>query len=1354
MKKMKKILFVLVLVPIVLYAASRQTYSDAAGTANNLMNTGYYQNTSNQYILTTIGGDKLIDKDDYEKSILNGRTYLSDGVEYWTKTDCSGGKYVVTASGDLECKSTGANYNTRASYYVKSNVSVTGRGTYDSPWMFEPMYKVTIMETPIDSGSLGVSEKYVPKNGTVTFEDITPAEGNRYIANDCGGTYDSSAKTFTTGKIINDTTCKLTFGTGKFQVTLNKATPRVIYVSYKDDFYSDSERTRPIREVVVEPRDGYTFKGYFYNNGVNNAIIIPVNGQNKIQRSTAGAIDKDVTLNPTYEIDSPEPSDITISGGTNVVYGHKETTLTCTNAKAYDENTDVYYEFGYKENLADATTWLANQSTNNKYYVSKATPRGTRYYTCRVQARDKVDTTIQTPWVASGSTTSMVVSNARIDFDATTNGGTLSGTTPLYAAYNDNQVYTSHMGATPGAIPVATRTGYTMNGWYTAATNGSRVIDGSRNIQASVSNWTNSESKFLLTKYQNTAGTNKLFAQFTANTITVKYNANGGTGTMANKTCTYDQDCILDQNTFTRTGYTFQGWATSAGGSKVYNDKENIKNKSTGGTYNLYAVWKANDYVITFYQGNGTSTAGVTKVGEKTCTYGSNCVLPAYSSFGKNLPYAGTTNPCNNQWEFAGWTTSTSRTTVDYNNSASFTYNTAGNMSLYLLEKREIYFMSGIAPTSFQTQLTQYWNPYSTADTYLTAVRFPNAIAISGWSFYGFMPGLNTVNTSDVKYNSSTQNTDVKVPYNTCRYLRSVYNRTLTVSYNGNGNTGGSVSSQTATQYYNSGGPSGGSNVGAKVSEHSFTLSNNGFTKTGYTFNKWAIGSTSGTKVDPGYSYSFSPAVNATNTSTIYAMWNDTTKPTLTVVAKEYDGTNTGGTLKASQTFTSNGTFEITGWKPTGAMFSVNATDNDAIDKIVWSWNTTGQTTDTGNTYSGGSSTYTVSSKDVSLTAQGWRKGKLEVYDKSGNILTVVVVVKIDTAKPTCTLKVTTSGVQFNTRNDNLSGVASYDLTKSSSATYNNNTSQSLSTGTFYGHVKDNAGNTNSCSVVVANTVASQWTKKSEKCISYTSSVSGNYTQSNTCTTSTCSNSGCSCTPSSVSGSYTYSCSKSCTTSTCNTSGCSCSYSSISGQYSYSCQRNCNTSNCGSWDSCRCLETCTCRCKNASGVDVAGVGDTRAACTSYCKSVGGSLNSFSCRTTGATGTFDSTCYANCSSSTGCKSGCTCTGWHASGSYTGTCSTSCTTSTCNKSGCTCSYTASGTYNTSHACTTSTCSKSGCTCTTSYKFDTATTQTGQTSCSNNNISCGSSTNGQTKITCTATAWSCASGYTKLNDTYCYK
>ena len=42
------------------------------------------------------------------------------------------------------------------------------------------------------------------------------------------------------------------------------------------------------------------------------------------------------------------------------------------------------------------------------------------------------------------------------------------------------------------------------------------------------------------------------------------FNANGGTGTMANETDT--APTALTTNTFTRTGYTFAGWNTVAGG--------------------------------------------------------------------------------------------------------------------------------------------------------------------------------------------------------------------------------------------------------------------------------------------------------------------------------------------------------------------------------------------------------------------------------------------------------------------------------------------------------------------------------------------------------------------------------------------------------------------------------------------------------------------------------------------------------------------------------------------------------------------------------------------------------------------
>ena len=58
----------------------------------------------------------------------------------------------------------------------------------------------------------------------------------------------------------------------------------------------------------------------------------------------------------------------------------------------------------------------------------------------------------------------------------------------------------------------------------------------------------------------------------------VKFNANGGSGSMANEPFTYGTAKALIANAFTRTDYTFQGWATSANGAKVYNDKQLVSN--------------------------------------------------------------------------------------------------------------------------------------------------------------------------------------------------------------------------------------------------------------------------------------------------------------------------------------------------------------------------------------------------------------------------------------------------------------------------------------------------------------------------------------------------------------------------------------------------------------------------------------------------------------------------------------------------------------------------------------------------------------------------------------------------------
>ena len=94
-------------------------------------------------------------------------------------------------------------------------------------------------------------------------------------------------------------------------------------------------------------------------------------------------------------------------------------------------------------------------------------------------------------------------------------------------------------------------------------------------------------------------------------TYSVKFNANGGTGTMADESFTYGTAKALTANAFTRTGYTFQGWATSATGAKVYSDKQSVNNLTTtaGATVNLYAVWKESNPLYMVIDLSGGSSA-------------------------------------------------------------------------------------------------------------------------------------------------------------------------------------------------------------------------------------------------------------------------------------------------------------------------------------------------------------------------------------------------------------------------------------------------------------------------------------------------------------------------------------------------------------------------------------------------------------------------------------------------------------------------------------------------------------------------------------------------------------------------
>ena len=135
-----------------------------------------------------------------------------------------------------------------------------------------------------------------------------------------------------------------------------------------------------------------------------------------------------------------------------------------------------------------------------------------------------------------------------------------------------------------------TKTGYTFTGWYTDPECNNKYT----------------EDKVI--------GNITLYAGFRANTYTIVFNANTGSGSMSNQSMTYDTAANLTANTFTKDKYTFKGWATSAGGSVEYADGQSVKNLTAtdGATINLYAVWELNSYTVSFVvDGETTSTINV-----------------------------------------------------------------------------------------------------------------------------------------------------------------------------------------------------------------------------------------------------------------------------------------------------------------------------------------------------------------------------------------------------------------------------------------------------------------------------------------------------------------------------------------------------------------------------------------------------------------------------------------------------------------------------------------------------------------------------------------------------------------------
>ena len=157
-------------------------------------------------------------------------------------------------------------------------------------------------------------------------------------------------------------------------------------------------------------------------------------------------------------------------------------------------------------------------------------------------------------------------------------------------------------------------------------------------------NWTNSSGTQITTtkKYTFTPTGNVSYtANATGNTYTVTFNTNGGTASTASKSVTYGSS-YGTLPTPSRTGYTFDGWYTSAsGGSK----KDSTSTYSTIGNSTLYAHWTPISYTVTYYANGGIFDADPGSISvnydQEFTTEGEICSRDGYKLSGWNTSAEG-----------------------------------------------------------------------------------------------------------------------------------------------------------------------------------------------------------------------------------------------------------------------------------------------------------------------------------------------------------------------------------------------------------------------------------------------------------------------------------------------------------------------------------------------------------------------------------------------------------------------------------------------------------------------------------------------------------------------------------------
>jgi len=326
-------------------------------------------------------------------------------------------------------------------------------------------------------------------------------------------------------------------------------------------------------------------------------------------------------------------------------------------------------------------------------------------------------------------------------------------------------------------------------------------------------------------------------------TYTVTYNGNGNTGgSVPLDTTNYEQGqtitVLANTGNLVNTNCTFAGWNTQPNGSgTTYTQAQTFTMGAANVT--LYAKWTANPTYTITYNGNG-NTGGSVPIDTTNYEPGQTVTV-----------LANTGNLVNTNYTFAGWNTQANGSGTTYTQTQTFTMGTA-NVTLYAKWTANptytvTYNGNGNTGGSVPIDTTNYEQGQTVTVLANTGNLVKGGYFFDGWN--ALADGTGTTYAPGQTFTMGVANVTL--------YAKWTANPTYAVTYNGNGNTGGSVPIDT-TNY----------EQGQTVT----VLGNTGnLVKGGYFFDGWnALVDGTGTTYAPGQTFTMGVA-----SVTLYAKWTE-----------------------------------------------------------------------------------------------------------------------------------------------------------------------------------------------------------------------------------------------------------------------------------------------------------------------------------------------------------------------------------------------------------------------------------------------------------------------------------------------